>query len=238
MGVPPFLIALALFMAVRPGAARLHEAPAESRASRVALVPLIWGYLAAGCYLIAFWAEESWIPALLIRRHGFDAAAAGRTFGIITIISGVVSPIVGLRLTDRLRLMHGKRGSFMAAAALLLIAVPAALPLSSPNSHVVIAASLILDTAILSCAFAFISSLQDLLPTRHLALGIAIVYFTSGAVGASAGPTLVALATDRLYGAESALDKSLVTVLLPTLSLSILAFLAGVRSHRRAPTAP
>jgi hypothetical protein len=55
----------------------------------------------------------------------------------------------------------------------------------------------------------------------------------SGAIGASVGPTLVALATDRFYGAETALDKSLVTVLLPALVISILAFLAGVRSQRR-----
>jgi hypothetical protein len=69
-------------------------------------------------------------------------------------------------------------------------------------------------------------------------LGVAIIYFVSGAIGASIGPTLVALATDRLYGATTALDKSLVIVLLPTLAISMLAFIAGIRSQRRRGPAP
>ena len=240
MGVPPLMIALCLLFALKSGAARTHEpaAPrgAAGRATRTPLAPLVWGYVAASAYLIAFWAEESWIPALLIRRHGFDAAAAGSAFGIITIISGVLSPLLGLRISDSLRRKYGGRGPYMTAAGALLIAIPAALLLSSTSTALIVATALVLDTAILVCAFAFISSLQDLLPTRHMALGIAIVYFASGAIGASVGPTLVALATDRLYGAETALDKSLVTVLLPALVISILAFLAGVRSQRRQRT--
>jgi MFS family permease len=236
MGVPPLMIALCLLFALKSGAARTHEPAAPRGAAgtaRTPLAPLVWGYFAAAAYLIAFWAEESWIPALLIRRHGFDAAGAGSAFGIITIISGVLSPLLGLRISDSLRRKYGGRGPYMTAAGSLLIALPAALLLSSTSTAIIVATALVLDTAILVCAFAFISSLQDLLPTRHMALGIAIVYFASGAIGASVGPTLVALATDRLYGAETALDKSLVTVLLPALVISILAFLAGIRSQRR-----
>ncbi|HWG67800.1 MAG TPA: MFS transporter [Steroidobacteraceae bacterium] len=242
MGIPPLLIALCLLFALKTGASPKHEASTPNAGAegtgRMQSAPLLWGYLAAAAYLVAFWAEESWIPALLIRRHGFDAAAAGGAFGLITIVSGVLSPILGLRISDRLRRRYAGRGPYMTSAGSLLIAIPASLLLPAANTTVVISAALVLDTAILVSAFAFISSLQDLLPARHRALGLAIVYFVSGAIGASIGPTLVALATDRLYGAATALDQSLVIVLLPTLAISMLAFIAGIRSQRRRGPAP
>lgn len=237
MGAPPLLIAVSFLFILRSGAAPAVEQSttangAALRAARMPVAPLVWGYAAAAAYLIAFWAEESWIPALLMRRHGFDAATAGSVFGVVTIVSGVLSPFIGLRVSDRLRRKSGRQGPFVTAAGALLVAIPASILLLSASTAVTVATALILDTAILVCAFAFISSLQALLPTRHLALGIAVIYFVSGAVGSSVGPTLVALATDKLYGAEAAVDKSLVTVLLPALVISIVAFLAGIRSLR------
>lgn len=238
IGLPPSLIAVAVLLTVKAGSRGMREstAPASdvaaSKAPGLLLRPLVWGYVGASFYMIAQWAELSWVPALLTRRHGLHASTAGDVMGTVTIITGLLSPIIAVRLSNRLAGGFGLAGRFVApAAGLLLAAVVSGCYLAS-NKYVMISGTFILDLSIFIAACAFIISLPHFLPARHMALATSLIYFLSGFLGLGAAPTLVAVATDRLYGNAAAVGESLTTVILPALVLAIVAFGAGIRSIR------
>jgi len=140
----------------------------KSFAGHVLLKPLMWGYAGAAFYLIADWALLSWLPALLMRRHGFEAAAAGNVCGLVTTASGVLSPVIGVRMSDFLRRRFGAQGRFLAPAIALSFCLPGSLLLLSANFSIVIAGALVLSIAIFAGACSFSTALQDLLPIRIL----------------------------------------------------------------------
>src|SRR5579872_4866970 len=248
-GLPALLLAIILLRMLRrleaPAVGRGTAGPEVSQASRttgqavrVPAMALAWGYLAASFYLIANWAELSWVPALLIRRHGLSAAAAGDVFGLVTIVSGALAPRIATLLSDRLRHRWGLQGRYFAPALGLIFACPACVLLLANVTSVTVLAAFALDTSIFVAAVGFAMALQDILPTRSLAFGSSITYFLSGFVGSGFGPTLVAVATDRLYRNDAAVGQSLVTVTLPAVLIAAAAFLVGARFLRRDSSRP
>lgn len=238
IGLPPTLIAVAVLLTVKSGSRAVQERDAlesdvaAGRMPQLLLKPLTWGYIGASFYMIAQWAELSWVPALLTRRHGLDAASAGDVMGTVTIITGLLSPIIAVRLSNHLRGGFGLGGRFMAPAAGLLLAALVSGCYLASSKYVLISGTFILDLSIFIAACAFIISLPDFLPARHMALATSLIYFLSGFLGLGVAPTLVAVATDRLYGDPAAVGKSLTTVILPALLLAIAAFVVGIRMLR------
>lgn len=237
IGLPPSLIAIAVLFAVNTGARAPREfAPqpdaAGSAPARRLFIPLTWGYIGASFYMIAQWAELSWVPALLTRRHGFAASTAGDVMGTVTIITGLLSPLIAVRLSNGLRQRFGLPGRFLAPALGLLMAALVSGCFLASNQYLLIGGTLVLDLSIFVAACAFIVSLPDFLPNRHMALATALIYFLSGFLGLGAAPTLVALATDHLYADTAAVGRSLTTVILPALLLAIAAFGIAFRSIR------
>ena len=98
---------------------------------------------------------------------------------------------------------------------------------------VTVAGSAVLGLALLTAELTFATVLQDLLPSRLRAFGVSLVYFFGGFLGLGLAPTLVALATDRLYHSEQALGPALVTVIIPAVVAGIALFLFAARTADR-----
>jgi hypothetical protein len=62
--------------------------------------------------------------------------------------------------------------------------------------------------------------IQELVPSPFRGTGIALITFSNTLIGLGCGPTLVALVTDHVYRAATAVDRSITTVALPAAVLA------------------
>jgi hypothetical protein len=87
-----------------------------------------------------------------------------------------------------------------------------------------------LSGIVTACGF---SAILDVVPNRSRGLAMAISFFLNVAIGGAVGPTAVALASDRLFGAGAGLGPALaLTVAVAYAAVGLLAAASMLRARR------
>jgi MFS family permease len=147
-------------------------------------------------------AVGAWAPSLLIRSFAMNAARVGLELGLFLAIGYGGGVLAGGILADRV----GLRGGWPAKLGVCLAASLAILPLSlfinaSSAAWVFVGVPVYftLSGVVTSAGF---SALLDVTPPQSRALAMSVSFFLNVAIGAGAGPTLVALAADHIFPAK------------------------------------
>jgi len=147
-------------------------------------------------------AVGAWAPSLLIRAFAMNPVRVGLELGLFLAIGYGGGVLAGGILADWV----GPRGGWRAKLGLCLAASLAILPLSlliSASS----AASVLLGVPVYFALSGVVTAagfaaLLDITPARSRALAMSVSFFLNVAIGAGAGPTLVALAASHIFPAQ------------------------------------
>lgn len=216
VGLPGLLIA-ALFLIVREPP-RHGLVKADARAGVLSFMwsrkktfyAMIMGFSVFGIAGISYLA---WIPAVMIRQHGWDAAQVGFTYGAILLLAATPGVLVGGWLSDLLAARGRKDAPLYAAIIGLVCCIPFAIatPLLPDATWAV--ASL--------AAFSFFAGVMNSLPAtslqavapNQLRAQVTAIYFLIGnLISLGAGPTLVAAISDSLLGGPQKIGTALAIV--------------------------
>lgn len=243
LGIFGFVVAALFFTIREPGgrSASMREvrsrllAPGDIfRAFRGQYALLLPLYAAMAIGSIVDYAVLSWTPALLTRRFGLSPAEIGASLGGVAITAGVTGTPSGGWLGDWIAGRYGFQARINVCCAILLIAALLVSPVGMFATSTMTLASVFfwIFASSMSGTIGIVATL-DLLPHESRGLGTATIAFCNTLIGLGLGPTLVALATDRLYRAPGAVGLSLSTVVAPAIALCFLCFLVAARAMRR-----
>ena len=239
VGLPGVLIALMLWMIPEPtrkgrqGAAA--EAPAWDR---------VWQHLMAnkGLYaalhlgvpfiVVMLYGLQAWTPTIMVRVFEWDLADAGRTYGVIALVSGsggvLSGPIIAKWLVSRgyhdAPMRVAILGACLATLSLLLVAMQS----TSEMALIFIACasfSVTLPLALITTV------MQEVTPNEMRGVINGLYVVTTNVVGLALGPTLVAVATDYIFQDALAVAKSLALVALIVGPIAVTLFVLGAKPY-------
>ncbi len=239
---PGVLVLLVLVLMVREPARRgvpmgrpverppLREVFAVYRAKARAFNAVFIGVSLLGAVQFAIGA---WGPAFLMRVHGWTPGQVGAAYGLVLILCGTSGAIVGGWLAVRMEGRGGQgqlRTAQLSALATLPFALAFPLAPSGTAALMLLAPTVFLGSLALGVGPALTAVLAP--PGMRGAL-IAVNFFASGLIGQAIGPWLVALSTDRLFGAPVHVRYSLVLVPGVLLLLALVFIRIGLGALRK-----
>ena len=187
---------------------------------------------------LVFNAAGAWLPSYLIRVHGLAPAEAGFWLGSIILVAGVGGVLSGGWLADRMgaagRLDGTMRVGVLSAVGALPFAATATIVPSLPLSLLLITGLIFFTTLPYGAAAA---AIQLITPARMRATASSIYLCVLNLIGLGFGPTLVALGTDRVFGDDLAVGKSLALVGAVAAPLGALLLVWGLPDFRRTAAA-
>jgi MFS family permease len=177
-------------------------------------------------------AVGAWAPSLVIRHFHRDAAEVGLELGMLLTVGFGGGVLVGGWLADRVG--RGGRGSAKLVVCLVASAIilPASWAMDAPGFAVVMTAVPLyfaLSGIVTACGF---SAILDAVPNRRRGIAMSVSFFLNVAIGASLGPTSVALISDRLFGSVAGLGPAIATTAGAGYLLAALALTLSLRSLR------
>lgn len=213
VGLPGLLIA-ALFLIVRePPRQGLVKADAHSGVMRFlwarkkTFYAMIIGFSIFGIAGISYLA---WIPAVLIRTHGWTASQVGFTYGAVLLLAATPGVLVGGWLSDFLSSRGRKDAPLFAAIIGLVCSIPFAIatPLM-PTAPLTVASLAVFSffAGVMNSLPA--TSLQSVSPNQFRAQVTAIYFLIGNLISLAGGPTIVAAISDTLLGGSQKIGLSL-----------------------------
>jgi MFS family permease len=237
VGVPGMLIAL-LFLTVREPARR----PGSHGASMGELFRYVRRNLRSfGCISLGFslsamvnFGIAGWLATFMIRRYAWTAARAGTVQGVLTMTVGVVGVLAGGWLADR----YTRRGQAdgplrvgVVGAAGMLIA--ATVYPFMPTAWWAVAWLVPVNFFAAFPWGAATAAAAEVVPASMRAQGAAVYFFVLSLVSSTLGPTLVAVFTDYLFRADSAVGYSLALANVIGMTAAIAVLIYGMPAYRR-----
>ncbi|MDH7973244.1 MFS transporter [Sphingomonas sp. AR_OL41] len=241
VGLPGLLIAL-LFATLREPARRgaganvtvpsLGAVLAHMRAALGAYGLLILGL----CLQSIMWnGAAAWFPTHLIRAYGYTTSDVAWSYGPIIAICGTAGGLTGGWLAgwlrDRERSDSNVLIGVIAAAGACPFAFAAPLMPTAGASLTLIGIFLFMGAMPYGGAAA---AFQEITPNRMRGQVSAVYLFWLNLAGIGLGSTLVALATEHLYGGDKGVSAALSTVSGCAALASVVALLACLAPYRRA----
>lgn len=237
-GVPGLFIALLVLLTVRepPRPAGATD-DAASYAEVLQYVGqhrrtfLTHGFGFSGLALVNF-ALAFWIPTFFQRTYGWDAAAASRAQGLLTMTIGVGGVLLGGWTTDwfvRRGFGDGAMRVGIIGGAGLLVSTLAMT--AAPTPQLAIAALAIVNVFAASPWGAAGAAIAAVAPSRMRAQVAALFYMLLSILAGMGGPVVVAQLNDHVFGPAN-VRYSIAAVAAGALSLAIALLYAGLGSYR------
>jgi MFS transporter, Spinster family, sphingosine-1-phosphate transporter len=229
-GVP---LGLALFALREPTRQVIGRAVSDDRRFSLAdTLGFIWKrrgfylrfFAAMAFTVVVFYSFPAWIPSILIRGgYGMDARSVGITYGLLVLVMGTLGVLVGPQLEAALR----KRGRQSAVIDCITISAAGLVPVcalllvvhSYTGTLVVAGLAVFLYSMPQPIAA---SALQIVTPNRMRGIASAIYVIMVSGIGLGLAPTVVALASDYVFGSRIRTSLGVVC----TISAAIAAWLA------------
>ncbi|MDR5752398.1 MULTISPECIES: MFS transporter [unclassified Caballeronia] len=244
IGVPGILFAFLVFLTVREPARTsvVSEVVDERRFNTRDAASFLWVrrafyariLLGVGMLAIVVLGMPAWMPTYLMRSHGMPASMVGFRFGGLVVCFGVAGALTGPVLTRWLE-RRGYEDANLRAAALAMIPMLiccASIPFV-PGSTGALAASagiVFFFTLPTGCMAA---ALQVVAPSRMRGTVGALYSFVAQLIGFGAGPTLIALLTDRAFGDPKMVGYSIAIVCTIASALACLLLFTALPHYRR-----
>jgi MFS family permease len=155
----------------------------------------------------------AWLATWLIRAWSWTPAHAGEVQGILTMTIGVVGTLAGGVVADRMSRRGVADGplrvGMIGAAGMLVFAT--AYPFA-PTAALAVAALAVVNFFAAFPWGAASAAAAEMVPREMRAQGAALYFLVLNLLSGALGPTAVALVTDHVFGAPSAVGYSLAIV--------------------------
>jgi MFS family permease len=215
----------------RTGAA---DTPVTTR-TFLAKSPRLWIMLFAAFSMTAFsaFALLAWLPTFFVRKYGLPASSAGVMIGSVMGPVGIFGCVASGVVSDYFRNRRGESGRLdvLIIAAVICIPCMAYLPFA-PTTGAALAICAVYGLFNAMATATMPAILQGLAPNRLRGKLTAIHLLLISLVGMGLGPLVVALITDRVFHADSALPYSLALTIAPGLAIALVAALLAKREVR------
>jgi MFS family permease len=206
------------------------DAPARRSTSWTRAVPI---YIVVAAASLVDNAVGAWAPTLLIREFGQAPAEVGMRLGLLLAISFGGGVLLGGWLADRAGARAGWSGKLAVCLCGGLLILPVSLALDAQHLTAVLVAVPLyfaLSGIVTACGF---SAILDAVPNRSRGLAMSVSFFLNVALGASLGPTAVAVASDHLFGGSgAALGPALALTVAGGDFLGVIALVAALLMFR------
>lgn len=202
------------------------------RGARRALIPV---YAGSALTTLAFYALVAWSVTLFARRYHLEIPAAGLVVGVTNTVVGFLAMSGGGILGDRLAADPRPGGRLRVVVPALGAAVPGLLLLCLAPAAAAgwaVAGLVIANAGLYMAGGAFYPAIQDVAPNEFRGQALAIMLFGNNLIGATLGPTLVAVVTDGWFHDPNLLASSMMIVLVPALAAAVVIVRFGYAAFR------
>jgi MFS family permease len=247
VGLPGLLFALLIFTVPEP----------IRRGLRNARQSISWGESYGGlfkfinsrrrffaCHYLAFAFASaivsgagSWYPAHMGRTFGWSSSKIGLTLGITLTAAGLLSQVISGRAMDAMFRSGRRDAQFRWYAGSLALAAPiGVIATTSANPWIFLGFIGVFLTLISSLNACAATALNLVTPNELRGTGVAVWGTTSGLLGATTGPILIAMIADRFFGGPSGIGYGLATMMGICCPIAALLLVLGFRAMREAVT--
>ena len=185
-------------------------------------------------FIMVVFSLNIWGPEYLIRTFEFERADAGKTFGVVIMVTGTAGLLLGGTLADR----WFAGGKIDAYSRVILFSMIGMLPFVIALAFVQTAW---LGIACIGIAIFFSAFqggigggvIQLIAPNQMRGQVVAVYFLVANLVGMGFGPTIIALATDYVFRDDGALNQSIAlcgAILIPVAAITMLSGLKQVRA--------
>jgi MFS family permease len=220
VGLPGLLVALLMVATVREPARRGISADAEA-------IPLpeaaryVWARRRAygahifgvSIFVMVVYALNLWGPTFFIRTFAYTPQAAGWTFGLIMIFAGTAGLLLAGVIADAW-MQRGVQDAYIRTIGMSMLAMwpcVVAVGFVTSDALAIVAFSLAVFFSAFQGGIA-VGALQLMTPNRLRGQVAALYFLTASLLGLGLGPTVVAMATDYVFGYDAAIGLSIALV--------------------------
>jgi len=197
---------------------------------------LLWPVYAAGfCIATAVYANTAWVPTFYLRHFALSPATLGPRLGAVGLAAGIAGTLLAGFLSDRAERRGDRAAKIRLVQLTFLGCLPGSFIAFAPGLMPAFALTALSGVTYPATGALLIIVLQDLLPGSMRGIGIAMNTFVSTLLGASAGPWLAALATERVFHDPASVGFSLALVDVPALLLGFGSLFVLLRRLRLSP---
>ena len=236
-GLPGILLAAVLFGQVDAGRRQRRAPPPKSLTPVFAFLfarPANYLRVMLALTMLVFVATAvgAWLPAMLLRKHGWTIDDIGLWSGAITIAAGLLGTLgSGFLVEQTSRFTDAAKPQIVLLIAAAAISAPLAIALPLVSSPFVCLALFfcrsLLGGIIISVGYAI---LLNLAPTRQRARLTAVAGISHNLIGGALAPIAVALTTDFLFADPQKLPLSLAIVTTGGSLAALTILLTGARA--------
>jgi len=177
----------------------------------------------------------AWIPTMFVRTWGSPIARVGAAYGVVVILSGVLSIFLVSLLAKKLA-ARGCRDVYMRVAlySTVLGVLGAVTTPLAPGPELALLLLVPTTVGTLAATSAGLTALMVITPNQMRAQTSALYYLVVNLIGLTVGPTGIALFTDHIFHADAMLRYSVLCIgaLTGAVATGLLAF--NLREYRRA----
>jgi MFS family permease len=177
----------------------------------------------------------AWFPTYLMRGFGWSPSDVGLYYGLTLFVCGTAGILSGGAIGSRMRARGMEDANIVIGLIALALAVPFGVAgMMAPTGGMTVAGiGLFLFATCMpwGCAAA---AMQEITPNQMRGQISAIYLFGLNFIGLAFGPTLVAFFTDSVFGDDSAVGMSILTVILIAAPLSAIVLMLARRPYREA----
>jgi MFS family permease len=193
-------------------------------------------YVGFAISTVALAAGSLWFPAHMGRAFGWSPSKIGLSLGLTLIAAGIAGKLIGGFLVDTMYRRGYRDAPIRWYAACLVVATPIGILATTSDNPLVflggIGLFLMLSAPMPACASA---ALNLVTPNELRGTGAAFFAATAAALGAIAGPILVATVSEHIFAGQAfAVGKALATVIGICCPLSAVVLALGFKSMRDA----
>ncbi|EZP76594.1 Major facilitator superfamily protein [Novosphingobium resinovorum] len=225
VGLPGLVLAPVILFGVRDprrntaaDRVSLAAAWAQLKPQRAFLVRHYCGFTALAA---AFFSIMAWLPAMLGRRLGLDAAHLGLTAGALVLVCCPLGTLTAGWLADRLSAAYGRSAPLRAAIIGMLVMVPAMVIIAVAGSGPMLMLGTAMALFVAPWPLVHASqSLQTSVPPRVRAQITALFLLIANLIGQTGGVSLVALLTDKVLRDPAKVHLSLAAVCIVAMLLA------------------
>ncbi|MET0364089.1 MAG: MFS transporter [Sphingobium sp.] len=199
---------------------------AHFKRRRSQLICLYGGF---ALFFLGSYAAFAWQVVMLSRRFGMEAGTVAVMLSPVSLVFGIVGPLVGGLLVDTAVKRAGPRGilSLLRFAPLLGLLFCLANAVASQWAAVLLVGTLGGAAAIMGTAT--LAWLQATMPADMRGIAVSGTGLVNTVIGATLGPLLVALLTDKLFMDPAKVGTAIVWVAVPAFLASAILYAIGHR---------
>ena len=171
---------------------------------------------------------------MLMRRYGLSPGTVGHELGGASMAAGILGALLAGFLIDALSRRRLRAGKFVLLTLLPLVALPSAFAAFSQSSGLAVALLQLMTFAYPMVGTCMIASIQEMAPNDMRGVAVSLFGLTNTIIGATLGPLLIALATERLFKDPRLVGGSIALVAAPALAGASVIYYVGWRKLRVA----